>query len=176
MSKDFKDSETYKNLWIALKGEALAYMKYSLYKKGLTEYSESFSNIIDEIIHNEKEHWEIWFKQLHEGSIPSTIDNVIDAIEGETEEHLVLYPKFSEVAEKEGYHEISRLFKEISIIEGNHSKQFKEFKKELEDSDFYVGSDDGYWKCLNCGHIVKSKEAPIKCPVCEHPQKYFSRL
>jgi len=30
-----------------------------------------------------------------------------------------------------------------------------------------------FWKCRKCGHIVEAKEAPAKCPVCQHEQAYF---
>ena len=176
MVKDLKDTKTEKNLEKAFAGEAIAYLKYYFYKKRLTEYNESFSNVMDEIIHNEKEHAEIWFKQLHNGNIPSNFINLLDAIAGEKEEHLILYPEYSRVAKEEGFDEISRLFKEIAVIEGNHARQYESLLKQVKDETFYTG--ECYWKCLNCGHIHKSinGEAPSECPVCKHPQKYFSRL
>lgn len=176
MVKDLKGTETEKNLQKALMGEALAYMKYTFYKKGLSEYSKTFEPLLDLIIHNEKEHAEIWFKQLHNGKIPDNIINLLDAISGEKEEHLVLYPEYSRVAKEEGFDEISDLFKEIAIIEGNHAKEYENLLKQVKDEKFYVG--ECYWKCLNCGHIHKSIDgkAPSECPVCKHPQKYFQRL
>ena len=40
-----------------------------------------------------------------------------------------------------------------------------------------VFSNDGecIWICRNCGHIVIGKEAPLVCPVCNHPQSFFER-
>ena len=35
---------------------------------------------------------------------------------------------------------------------------------------------DTVWQCANCGHIVVGKKAPVKCPVCDHPQAYFQEL
>ena len=29
---------------------------------------------------------------------------------------------------------------------------------------------------MNCGYIYEGKNAPKKCPVCEHDQGYFMRL
>ena len=30
-----------------------------------------------------------------------------------------------------------------------------------------------FWKCRNCGAIFECKEAPQKCPVCDHRQAHF---
>ena len=32
------------------------------------------------------------------------------------------------------------------------------------------------WKCRNCGFIAEGKEAPEKCPTCDHPKSYFEML
>ena len=29
------------------------------------------------------------------------------------------------------------------------------------------------WQCRNCGFIYIGTHAPVKCPVCAHPQAYF---
>ena len=63
---NFQNSQTKKNLEIALKGEALAHLKYQFYKSQLSNISKEIESELDEIIHNEKEHGKIWFKQLHE--------------------------------------------------------------------------------------------------------------
>jgi len=171
-----KNSETYKNLQTALQGEALAFLKYQFYQKKLSEYSKEYSNLLDEVIHNEKEHAEIWFKQLHNNTIPDNVENLIDAINGETLEHLELYPMFAETAYLEGYDDIGFLFENIAIIEGNHSKQFQNIKNNIENENSFKSDTEIYWKCLNCGHILKSKDAPVECPVCKHPSKYFIKL
>lgn len=172
---DLKGSKTEKNLMKALQGEALAHLKYQFYQSKLSEYNKEYGNLLDEIIHNEKEHGKIWFKKLHQDQVPDNITNLLDAIDGETFEHMSMYPEFTQTAEEEGFIEISNLFKEIGIIEGNHSKQFQTLKKEIE-TDYY--KDDVYWKCSNCGHIHKSIDgkAPVECPVCKHPQKYFTKI
>jgi rubrerythrin len=32
------------------------------------------------------------------------------------------------------------------------------------------------WKCRNCGYVHEGKEAPNKCPACQHPQAYYEIL
>jgi len=29
------------------------------------------------------------------------------------------------------------------------------------------------WHCRNCGYVVEGKEAPEKCPACDHPKAYY---
>lgn len=168
---NFDESETKKNLLTALQGEALAHLKYQFYKSQISNYSKEYEQLLDEIVHNEKEHAKIWFKQLHNG-MPSDMDNLLDAYEGELYEHTKMYPLFSKVAEEEGFDEISKLFYQIGLIEGYHMEQFQDMREHL--SDIHSSDDDGtVWKCLNCGYKVKGKDAPIECPVCKHSRKYF---
>ena len=53
---NLKGSKTEKNLEIALQGEALAHMKYQFYRSSISNYSKEYEQILDEIVHNEKEH------------------------------------------------------------------------------------------------------------------------
>ncbi len=173
---DLKDTQTEKNLYRALTGEALAHLKYQFYKSKLTDEYKEYELLLDEIIHNEKEHGKIWFKLLNNGEIPSNKECLEDAIHGETFEHTDMYPTFSQIAEEEGFHEIAELFREVAEIEGRHSEEFSNILKEVQDGDYFRAENTVEWKCLNCGEIVKSVKAPNICPVCNHPQKYFKKI
>ena len=180
---NLKGSKTEKNLETALQGEALAHLKYLFYKSKISDYSKDYESILDEIAHNEKEHCKIWFKQLHDGSIPDDVENLLDAYLGEKYEHLEMYPNFSRVAREEGFEEISKLFDEIAKIEGYHMLQFEQMRGHIiDDLDFYGDiKDNGYvssvrWKCLNCGYQYVGVEALDECPICKHPRKYFTRV
>lgn len=173
---NFEKSETYQNLEKALTGEAIAHTKYQIYKSKLSDFNKGYDNILDEIIHNEKEHFKIWFKLLHNEEVPENETNLIDAIKGEANECHKLYIEFGRTARTEGYDEIADLFFKIAKIECSHRETFKEIKDEITDSKFY--EDDkitAQWKCLNCGYIIDGKTAPSECPVCHHPQKYFTK-
>lgn len=175
---DFKGSETEKCLLKALQGEGLAHLKYQFYQSMLSNFTTEYEAELDEIIHNEKEHGKIWFKKLHEGSIPVDIVNLEDAINGELNEHLQMYPEFSAIAEKEGFYDISKLFHDVGVIEGYHADEFKRILSEIKKGDlvFKDKKEDTKWKCGNCGHIVIGSNAPNECPVCNHPQKYFRSI
>ena len=168
---NFEESKTKKNLETALQGEALAHLKYQFYKSKLVDYSKGYENVLDEIIHNEKEHGKLWFKLLHGGEVPSDEENLVDAIKGETYESTEMYLNFGEVAEEEGFDDIAKLFYEVAMIEGTHAHKFKDIKKGYGGE--YSSILPKKWKCLNCGYELIGENAPLECPVCKHPQKYF---
>lgn len=173
---DLKNTKTEKNLLTALQGEALAHLKYQFYRSIISEYSKEYEQILDEIIHNEKEHGKIWFKILNNNTIPSNQENLLDAYLGEKKEHKEMYPHFSRVAKEEGFDEISELFEEIGKIEGEHMEVFGKIMKDIgEDIPFTSLNDETTWKCLNCGYKYKGINALDKCPICKHPKKYFTK-
>lgn len=177
MSDELDNTQTKKNLETALQGEALAHLKYQFYRSKLVDFNKGYEIILDEIIHNEKEHGKIWFKKLHGGTVPDNELNLLDAIEGETYEYRKMYTSFGDVATEEGFTEIAELFYQIAEIEGRHSEVFSGILNEIKNEEkYYESLDICKWKCLNCGHIVIGKEAPKECPICNHPQKYFVKL
>jgi rubrerythrin len=157
-----------------LQGEALAHLKYQWYKKKLTEFNQGYENILNEIIHNEKEHGEIWFKSLHNNELPDNLTTLTDAISGEHWECHKKYTSYGRTARTEGFNDIAELFFKIAEIECHHAETFKEIHKEITNGKIFIqDKDTSQWKCLNCGHITDGKTAPTECPVCKHPQKYF---
>ena len=81
---ELKGSKTEANLQAAFAGESQARNKYSYYaSKAKKDGYVQIANIFEETAANEKEHAKIWFKLLHGGSVPSTIENLKDAADGE---------------------------------------------------------------------------------------------
>ena len=170
-----KGSYTEKNLEKALKGEALAHLKYQFYKSQLSNTSKELENVLDEIIHNEKEHGKIWFKILHDGAMPEDLINLQDAISGENYEATNMYPEFGRVAREEGFHEIAELFEKVALIEKKHEEKFSEIFNNIDEESLFQDKNNQEWKCLNCGYVCSGEKAPEECPVCKHPKKYFVR-
>ena len=100
---NIKNTETEKNLIKSLKGEALAHMKYTIYAKLLGKSSKSIEKQIEEIAHNEKEHWKVYAKLLLEEDYYDDDRNLVDAIMGEHLECLSLYPEYARIAREEGF-------------------------------------------------------------------------
>ena len=81
---NLEGTKTQANLMAAFAGESEARNKYTYYaskakKDGFVQISQLFT----ETANNEKEHAKIWFKLLHNGSVPDTATNLQDAATGE---------------------------------------------------------------------------------------------
>lgn len=173
---NFEQSETYKNLQKAFEGEAKAHLKYQFYKSKIANISKELESLLDEIIHNEKEHGKIWFKLLHSGEIPTDEENLQDAITCELMEYNEMYPNFAKIAYEEGFKEIGDLFTAVSKIESQHADEFSVILENIEKGYLFSDEEEVNWICLNCGYIYYGKHAPDECLVCKHPRKYFVRL
>lgn len=173
MERNLKGTYTYDNLMKAFEGESKAHLKYQFYKSKISKLSKEFEEELDEIVHNEKEHGKLWFKYLNGGEIPNDLTNIEDAMMGENYEFSSMYPEFARIAREEGFDDIAEAFEEVAIIEGNHRDKFSEIFNKIKKDSLFEDEHSVYWKCKNCGHIHYGKTAPIDCPVCHHPQKYF---
>ena len=107
------------------------------------------------------------------GNVPSTIENLKDAANGENFEWSQMYPSFAKEAREEGFDEIANLFEMVAAIEKHHDERYQQLTSNLEKDIVYHRDVEVAWICTNCGHVHYGKEAPKECPVCAHPQKYF---
>ena len=171
---ELKESKTYENLMTAFAGESQARNKYTYYaSKAKKDGYEQIAAIFEETANNEKEHAKMWFKELHDGKIPSTLENLNDAANGENYEWTDMYDNFAKVAREEGFTRIALLFEGVAKIEKEHEERYRKLIANIEDGLVFSKDGDTIWKCRNCGHIVIGKKAPAVCPVCSHPQSYF---
>ena len=171
---ELKGSETEKCLQAAFAGESQARNKYTYFaSKAKKEGYEQIAAIFLETAENEKEHAKLWFKYLCGGDIPTTAENLAAAAAGENDEWTDMYPKFAEIAEKEGFKEIAMKFRMVAAIEKHHEERYKKLLENVKGGVVFVAPDVAVWKCRNCGHIVVGKYAPELCPVCKHPKSYF---
>lgn len=113
----------------------------------------------------------MWFKLFH--GVGSTIDNLTDAAAGENDEWTSMYPEMARVAREEGFEEIAKAFEGVAAIEKVHEEKYKKLLANIEQGIVFSREGDCVWQCRNCGHIHVGKQAPEKCPVCDHPQAYF---
>ena len=171
---ELKESKTYENLMTAFAGESQARNKYTYYaSKAKKDGYEQIAAIFEETANNEKEHAKMWFKELHDGEVPSTLENLNDAADGENYEWTDMYDNFAKVAREEGFTRIALLFEGVAKIEKEHEERYRKLIANIEDGLVFSKDGDTIWKCRNCGHIVIGKKAPAVCPVCSHPQSYF---
>ncbi|MDO5044774.1 MAG: rubrerythrin family protein [Coriobacteriia bacterium] len=172
---DFNESQTKKNLEAAFAGESQAAMKYGYYaKQAKKDGYVGFENIFNETVTNETMHAKLWFKYLHDGDVPDTLTNLKDAAAGEHYENTEMYPSFAKVAREEGFNDIAFRFEAVSEIESHHEERFNKLIERLEKGEVFKRAEATVWKCNVCGHLHVGESAPEVCPVCAHPQAYFT--
>ena len=171
---DFENSQTKKNLETAFAGESQAHTKYRYYaSKAKKDGYVQISNIFAETAGNESEHAKLWFKYLHDGAVPDTLDNLRDAAAGENYEWTDMYDGFAKTADEEGFHELAQRFRLVAAIEKHHEERYRALLHNVEMAEVFAKSEVKVWECRNCGHIVVGEKAPEVCPACNHPQSYF---
>jgi rubrerythrin len=183
--KSLKGTQTEKNLLAAFAGESQARNRYTFFaSKAKKEGFEQIAGIFQETADNEKEHAEVFFKHLQGGDVEikamypggvigKTEDNLLASAEGEKMEWGTLYPDFAETAEKEGFIEVSKSFKEIAEVESYHERRFRKLLQNVKNKSVFKKEKTVKWKCRNCGYVHESPEAPDVCPACKHPQSYY---
>ena len=176
MAVDFENSQTKKNLEAAFAGESQASVKYGFYAKqaGKDGYQQ-IADIFAETSGNENAHAKIWFKYLHGGSVPETVENLKDAAAGEHYEWTEMYKGFAETAKEEGFNEIAAKFELVGEIEKTHDERYNKLMDRIASGEVFEREGVKVWQCLVCGHLHVGESAPQVCPVCGHPQAYFQQ-
>lgn len=191
MAVDFQTSETKENLMRAFAGESQARNRYTF---AAGQAKQQKLHVIEAVFtftaNQEKEHAEIFYNHLKEmagksiqieGDYPVDIsDSILDLLryaqKNEYEENNPIYQAFGDKAMEEGFPKIANSFYHIAKIEKIHGDRFGELADLLEQNKLFVSDVECGWMCLNCGHVFTGKEAPQKCPVCDHDRGYFIRL
>ena len=172
MSNKYAGTQTEKNLMAAFSGESEARNKYTYFasrakKEGFEQIAALFQKTAD----NEKEHAELWFKELE--GIGDTARNLAAAADGENYEWTDMYAGFAETAEREGFPELAARFRMVAEIEKHHEERYRALLRNVEAQEVFRKSEVKVWECRNCGHIMVGTAAPEICPVCAHAQSYF---
>ena len=188
---DFKNSETKENLMRAFAGESQARNRYTF---AASQAKEQKMHVVEAVFtftaNQEKEHAEIFYKHLKElsgenihidGSYPVDIyESVLEVLRAaqhnEYEEFDPVYKAFGDKAMEEGFPKVAASFHHIAGIEKIHGDRFGQLADLLEQNKLFINDVECKWMCLNCGFVFEGKEAPQKCPVCDHDKGFFIRL
>lgn len=191
MPIEFKNSETAKNLMRAFAGESQARNRYTIAADRAKEKKlEVVSAVFRFTAEQERAHAEVFYAHLRaldgtdvfvDGGYPVNVtDSVTQLLRyaqaNEYKEHDEVYKAFAQIAEDEGFARVAADFKNIAKIERVHGDRFAELADLLEQEKLFLADADCGWMCLNCGHIITTKGAPAKCPVCGVDQGFFIRL
>ena len=101
-----------------------------------------------------------------------TEKNLWEAFAGESQARNK-YTYFASKAKKEGYEQISSLFTATADNEKEHEERYKALAANIEAGRVFARETEQVWVCRNCGFVFIGQHAPVKCPVCAHPQAYF---
>ena len=99
--------------------------------------------------------------------VNSTLENLKEALAGETHEFKNMYPDMIKQAEAEGHKAAARTFSYANEVEETHAALYRKAIETLENPE-----ECDYYVCSVCGH-THEKEAPEKCPVCKAKSNAF---
>ncbi|MGI5827664.1 MAG: rubrerythrin [Patescibacteria group bacterium] len=180
-------NKTQSNLLKAFAGESMARSKYIAFaKKAREEGWEWIARIFEETAENETSHALREFALMQSKvemtntynihAVGSTVENLKAAAEGEHYEWESMYPEFEAVAKEENQTAAAIAFKEIAAVEVEHEKRYMKLAELLKTEKLYQADEEVEWKCLHCGYVHRSKDAPKVCPACLKPQGFFMRV
>ena len=172
MNKKYDCTVTKENLKKAFAMESEARNKYSYFaSRAKKEGYEQIACLLQHIGCNEREHAEIWYKELY--GIGKTVDNLILSAKRENEEWSEIYVEFADKADEEGFHDLAEKFRRVAMIEMSHEEMLIRLTDNLTKDRVFEKEEDTTWVCRNCGCTYYGKEPPKECPVCEHDRGYF---
>jgi rubrerythrin len=162
-------SKTEKNLQEAFAGESQANRRYLAFsKKADKEGYPRVAKLFRAAAEAETVHAHAHLKAL--GGIGSTMENLKEAVAGETHEFKEMYPEMIQAAQEEGHKAAERSFRFANEVEKVHAGLYQkalDHLDALEDMDYYV--------CPVCGYTAES-EPPDTCPVCGAKGSVFFKV
>ncbi len=186
--KSIKGTQTEQNLLKSFAGESQARNRYTFFASvAKKEGFEQIAAVFTETAEQEKEHAKRFFKFLEggmveitasfpAGKIGKTQENLLSAAEGENEEWSDLYPQFAEIAQREGFDQIAKVWLAIASVEREHERRYRALLERVIEDKVFERDEPIEWQCRNCGYVHTGEEAPDMCPSCAHPQGYFEPM
>lgn len=172
MNKKYDHTATKENLERAFSMESEARNKYAFFASvAKKEGYEQIAALLLHIACNEKEHAEIWYKELY--GIGNTEENLTLSAETENMEWAHLYVQFADMAEREGFKDLAAKFRNVALIEMSHENMLRRLMTNVSNDHVFERGTEHEWVCRNCGYTCIEKEAPKTCPTCDHAQAYF---
>ena len=165
-------SKTYDDLMAGFAGESQANRKYLAYaeqadKEGFPQAAKLFrAAAAAETVHAHNH-----FRAM--GMVKSTMENLLDAVDGEHYENSEMYPQFLKDALEENENKRAiRSFEWALAVEKTHESLYTEMRENLE--EMQKNSVD-YYVCEVCGHTHVGN-APDECPVCGAKKERFFKV
>jgi rubrerythrin len=162
---------TLDNLKTAFAGESQANRKYLAYaKKASTEGYPQIARLFRAAAEAETIHALGHFQAM--GGVGSTLENLKDAVAGETYEYTEMYPPMLELALRDG-HRAKTMFGFAVKAEEVHANLYKKALASLQaGADLSAGDP---YLCTVCGNIEFGRPTD-KCTVCNAPADRFQKI
>ncbi len=85
-----------------------------------------------------------------------------------------MYPRMAKEAKEEGFNQHRcPVHHGGTDREGARGALPRPGREPEERQGLSPAEEQQVWQCRNCGYTYIGKSAPLKCPVCAHPQSYF---
>lgn len=187
-------SKMIENLKEAINGESNAKRKYELYAEQATkENLPEVAKLFKAVAHAESIHVKNHLKALssitrkeanpHDivvikeddlrDNIRDTRANLVDAIQGETNEVKKMYKEFLKNAKLDEQDVVELTFHLAREAEKIHAKLYSLYLKKLEKGKLI--EPIGIYVCSICGN-VELKEPKTNCKVCDHGLRFFKKF
>lgn len=166
---ELHNSQTEKDLKEAFAGESQANRKYLAFalqaeKEGYKQAAKLFRAAAEA----ETVHAHAHLRAL--GGIGKTVDNLKEAVGGETHEFKEMYPPMIEEATARGFAAAERSFRYANAVEEVHAGLYQKMLDNLDSA-----KDVDYYVCMVCGHTLE--QAPDgPCAVCGAAPKAFKKI
>ncbi len=162
---------TKENLLAGFAGESQANRKYATFSEkaaaeGYTNIAKLFRAASEAEAIHAKRHLQVY-------GIKPTVENLVESIQGETEEFTEMYPGFIKASDAEGNTDATRSFTYAMKAEQIHASLYEKALeavragKDLEVTAVYL--------CPVCGNVALNTP-PGVCPVCGVPGKTFREI
>ena len=163
-------TKTERNLWNAIVGEAMAYLKYNAFAhKALEEGYPEVAQVFQEVAGAETIHGMNHLRVA--GEIKSTIDNLRNVTEGETKEFSFMYPRMIRDAQDENRQDAVSSFTLALEREKHHLEVFTRALEQLEALQITVDESANQLQQYNDNEkrpdpatAIKNDSAPTEVP------------
>ncbi len=159
---------TAENLQDAFAGESQANRKYLAFaKKADDEGYDEAAKLFRAVAEAETVHAHSHLNAME--GVHSTKENLQEAIDGETHEFKVMYPRMIKEAKSDGVKKAWRSFENAYNVERIHASLYQKVLNILGRND-----DVDYYVCQVCGNTVENS-AEDKCSICGAPDSSFTK-
>lgn len=164
---DLQGTKTEQDLLEAFAGESQANRKYLAFaEKADSEGHPQVAKLFRAAAAAETVHAHAHLRAV--GGIASTLDNLKEAVGGETHEFKEMYPPMIEEAKAKGFKAAERTLSYANEVEKVHAELYEKALANLGNNE----SVD-YWVCKVCGNTLEA-EPQEPCSVCKAaPMAFF---